>query len=110
LVDQNALLKSMVDKFQIEAPTMSDVQRTTQQKLLTDQDRELQRKRRAFQEDLATRKNEELQRLLVSANEVVKQVAVAEKYDLVIQDAVYVAPRLDITDKVLNILNAQAAK
>ena len=110
LVDQSALLKSMVDKFPIEAPTMSDTQRTARQKSLTDQDRELQRKRRAFQEDLAARRNEELQRVLARADEVVKQVAAAEKYDLVLQEAVYVNPRIDLTNKVLDILNAQPVK
>ena len=110
LADQSALLKSMVDKFPIEAPTMSDTQRTARQKSLTDQDRELQRKRRAFQEDLAARRNEELQRVLARADEVVKQVAAAEKYDLVLQEAVYVNPRIDLTNKVLDILNAQPVK
>lgn len=110
LVNQGTLLKSMADKFQVEAPTLSEAQRVSRQKLLADQDRELQRNRRGFQEDLNARKNEELQQLLGSANKVVRQVAEAEKYDLVLQDAVYVNPKHDITDKVLKILNAESAK
>lgn len=110
LVDQGALLKSSVDKFQVDAPTLSEAQRASQQKLLAEQDRELQRKRRAFQEDLNSRKNDEWQQLIAGANRVVKQVAEAEKYDLVLQDAVYVNPKHDITDKVLTILNAPSAK
>ena len=110
LVDQSVSLKSLVDRFQIETPTMSGAQSTTRQKSLADQERELQRKRRAFQEDLAARKNEELQRVLARADEVVKQVAAAEKYDLVLQEAVYVNPRIDLTNKVLDILNAQPVK
>lgn len=106
LVDQGNSLKSAVDKFQLEAPTLSEAQRASQQKLLAEQDRELQRQRRAFQEDLNARKNEEWQLLIVAANKVVKQVAQAEHYDLVLQDAVYVNPKNDITDKVLSILNA----
>jgi len=103
---QDTLLKSMTDKLQVEAPTLSEAQRVNRQKELADQDRELQRKRRSFQEDLNARKNEELQQLLASANKVIKQVAEAEKYDLVLQDAVYVNPKHDITDKVLKIMNA----
>jgi hypothetical protein len=74
-----------------------------------DQDREFQRKRREFQEDLNARKNEELQQVLERANRVVKQVAEAEKYDLILQEAVYINPKHDITDKVIKALNAAAS-
>jgi outer membrane protein len=37
---------------------------------------------------------------------VVKQVAEQEKYDVVLQEAVYVNPKHDITDKVIKALNA----
>jgi outer membrane protein len=69
-------------------------------------DRDFQRKQREFQEDLNLRKNEELQQVLERANRVIKQVAEAEKYDLVIQEAVYINPKHDITDKVLASLNS----
>ena len=99
-------LKSLSDKFEREAPTLSEAQRTQRQKQLVDQDREFQRKRREFQEDLNARKNEELQQVLERANKVVKQVAEAEKYDVVLQEAVYINPKHDITDKVIKALNA----
>ena len=67
---------------------------------------EFQQKRREFQEDLNNRKNEELQQLLDRANRVVIQVAKAERYDVILQEAVYVDRRLDITDKVIAALNA----
>lgn len=110
LVEQASSLKAAVDKFQVESPTLSEAQRIARQKLLAEQDRELQRKQRAFQEDLNARKNEEWQQLIASANGVVKQVAEAENYDLVLQDAVYVNPKHDMTDKVLSILNAPGSK
>ena len=110
LTDQTASLKSMVDKLQVEAPSLSEAQRLNRQKELTDQDRELQRKRRGFQEDLNARKNEELQQVVASTNKVIKQIAETEKYDLVIQDAVYVNPKHDMTDKVLKILNSTSFK
>jgi len=40
---------------------------------------------------------------------VVKQVADSEKYDLILQEAVYVNPKHDITDKVIRALNASSA-
>ena len=73
---------------------------------MIDQDREFQRKRREFQEDLNARKNEELQQVLDRANRVVRQVAEQEKYDLILQEAVYINPKHDITDKVIRALNA----
>ena len=106
LNDIGTNLKSLSDKFEREAPTLSEAQRTQRQKQLVDQDREFQRKRREFQEDLNARKNEELQQVLERANKVVKQVAEAEKYDVVLQEAVYINPKHDITDKVIKALNA----
>ncbi len=106
LNDQGSQIKSAADKLEKDAPTLSEAQRASRQKQLTDQDRDFQRKRREFQEDLNVRKNEELQIVLERANKVVKQVAEAEKYDYVLQEAVYVNPKHDITEKVLKILNA----
>ena len=106
LLDQGAAIKVQADKLEREAPTLPEAQRNTRQKQLVDLDRDIQRKRREFQEDLNARKNEELQLVLERANKVVKQVAEAEKYDLVLQDAVYINPKHDITDKVIKALNA----
>jgi outer membrane protein len=106
LNDLGAALKSGSEKFEREAPTLTEAQRSQRQKALIDQDREFQRKRREFQEDLNARKNEELQTVLERANRVVKQVAEAEKYDLILQEAVYINPKHDITDKVIRALNA----
>ena len=108
LIDLGASIKAIADKLERDAPTLSESQRATRQKQLVEQDRDFQRKRREFQEDLNSRKNEELQMVLERANRVVKQVAEAEKFDLVLQDAVYVNPKHDITDKVIKALNAAA--
>jgi outer membrane protein len=89
-----------------EAMTLSESQRAARQKQVMEQDRDFQRKRREFQEDLNARKNEELQQVFERANRVVRQLAEAEKYDLIIQEAVYVSPKHDITDKVIRSLNS----
>ena len=108
LLDMGNALKTASEKFEREAPTMAESQRTTRQRQLVDQDREFQRKRREFQEDLTARKNEELSQVLERANKAVKQVAEAEKYDVILQEAVYINPKHDITDKVIKALNAAA--
>ena len=92
LTDSATQLKTLSDKFEREAPTLAEATRNTRQRQLVDQDREFQRKRREFQEDLNTRKNEELQQVIERANKVVKTLAEAEKYDLILQESVYVNP------------------
>ena len=106
IVDAGNVLKTASEKFEREAPTMAESQRVNRQKQLVEQDRDFQRKRREFQEDLNSRKNEELQQVLERANRIIKQVAEAEKYDVILQEAVYINPKHDITDKVIKALNA----
>ena len=101
-----ASLKAASDKFEREAPTLSESQRAQRQKSIVDMDRDFQRKRREFQEDLNARKNEELKKVLDRANREVKKVAEQEKYDVILQEDVYINPRHDITDKVIRALNA----
>jgi outer membrane protein len=101
-----AQLKAASDKLERDGPTLPEAQRVIRQRQLVDQDRDFQRKQREFQEDVTMRKNEELQQVLDKANRVIKQVAEAEKYDLILQEAVYINPKHDITDKVLSGLNS----
>jgi outer membrane protein len=93
-------------KLERDAPTLSETQRIQRQRELVQMDQDFQRSRREFQEDLALRKNEELQKVLEMANRVIKDVAKAENYDLILQEAVYMNPKHDITERVLRGLNA----
>lgn len=102
--DMGARLKTLSDKLDKDGPMMSDSERTRRQRELADQDRDFQRKQREFREDLNQRRNEELAVVLERADKVIRQIAEAEKYDIVFQDAVYVSRRIDITDKVLKEL------
>ena len=106
LQELGAKLKGTADKLDKDGPVLSDADRVRQQRELQEMDREFQRRRRELQEDLNQRKNEELQALLERAQRVVRQLAEQEKYDVILQDAVYVGPRIDVTDKVLKILDA----
>jgi len=108
--DLGAALKTASDSFEREAPTLSESQRQARQRQLMDQDRDFQRKRSEFQDDLNSRKQEELQQVLDHANAVLRDIAKSENYDVILQEAVYVNPRLDITDKVIKALNAEAGK
>lgn len=106
LAEQATRLKAAADKLEKDAPTLAEGERTRRQRDLVEQDREFQRKRREFQEDLNQRKNEELAAVVERANKVIKQIFDQEKYDLIVQDAVHWSPRVDITKKVIDALNA----
>ncbi len=99
-------LKAAADKLDKDGPTLSEAERSRRQRDLVEQDRDFQRKRREFQEDLNQRKNEELSGVVERANKVIKQIFDSEKYDLILQDAVHWSPRVDITKKVIDALNA----
>jgi outer membrane protein len=109
LNDAAAKLKAAADKLEKDAPTLSEGERNRRQRELVDQDRDLQRKRREFQEDLNQRRNEELSAVVERANRVIRQIYETEKYDLILQDAAFFSARVDITDKVIKLLNAAPA-
>lgn len=106
LNDQAVKLKAAAEKLDKDAPTLSEGERTRRQRELLEQDRDLQRKRREFQEDLNQRKNEELASVVERANRVIKQIFDQEKYDVILQEVVFAGPRVDITEKVIKALNA----
>jgi len=59
---------------------------------------------REYREDLNMRRNQELATLFERADRVIKQIADAENFDLIVQEAVFRSPRIDITERVLKVL------
>lgn len=82
----------------------TDADHRAKERELANLNANLQRLQREFREDLNLRKNEELALVLDHANKAIQAIAESEKYDLVIQEAVYRNPKIDITDKVLQYL------
>ena len=99
-------LKRMQDELDKNSVTMSESQRRNKEREFGDLNREFQRKQREFREDLNQRRNEELAQVVEHANRVIRQIAEQEKYDIIFQDAVFASPRIDITDKVIKVLDA----
>ena len=85
--------------------TMSESDRRAKEQELSRMSLDFQRMQRSYSEDLNLRRNQELQSLFERANRVIKQIAEAEKFDLILQEAVYRSPRLDITERVLKALS-----
>ena len=108
LQEMGGRLKSAAERFEKDGPVMTETDRSRRQRELAEMDREFQRKQREFREDFNQRRNEELQALLERTNRIIRQMAEQEKYDLIVQEAVYFNPRIDITEKVLRALNANA--
>ena len=106
LQDASNRLKATAEKFDKDSPVLSESDRARRQRELADLDKDFQRRQREFNEDINQRKNEELASVVDRANKVIRQIAEADKFDIVFQDAVYVNPRIDITEKVLKALNA----
>ena len=97
-------IKTLQGQLEKDGLTMSESDRRNKENELGRQTREFQRLQREFREDLNLRRNEELSALFERANKVIKQIAETEKYDLIIQEAVYRNSRIDITEKVLKAL------
>jgi outer membrane protein len=110
LTDLRGRVKQAMEKLEKDAPTLSESERARRQREVVDQDRELQRRQREFQEDLSQRKSEELAAIVERANRVTKQIFEAEKYDLIVQEAVFASSRVDLTEKVIKALNNGGAK
>ncbi len=100
-----ARLKETNDKLERDSAVLAETDRTKRQREAAELDRELQRRTREFREDVNQRINEELSQVVERSRKVIRQVAEQEKYDLVVEDAIYFNGRIDITDKVLRALN-----
>lgn len=101
---QERQLKDLQASIEKDGVTLSESERSRREQELARQGREFQRAQREYREDLNQRRNEKLADLFQRANRVIQQIAEAEKFDLILQEAVYRSSRIDITDKVLKAL------
>jgi outer membrane protein len=92
-------------KLEKDLPSLSETERAKRQREFFELDKELQRRQREFREDLNQRTNEERAAISDKATKIIKQMAQVEGFDIVLQDAVWANPRIDITDKVLKALD-----
>lgn len=104
LAKQARDLQAQLDK---DGVTMSDSERKAKERDLANLNRELQRQGREFREDLNLRRNEELGQIQERARKAIQDIARAEKFDLIVEQAVYVDPKNDITDRVMKALNTK---
>jgi outer membrane protein len=97
-------LKRLQDELERDGVTMAEATRRNKERDFNDLNRDFQRKQREYREDVNQRKNEELSQVIDQANRIIRQIAADEKYDVILQEAAYANPRIDITDKVIKSL------
>ena len=90
--------------LQKEAVTLPEAERVAKERQLQQMTRDFQRMQREFREDLSLRQSEELASLQERANKVINEIAEKEKLDLILHEATFASPRIDITDKVIKAL------
>nr|WP_234041208.1 OmpH family outer membrane protein [Advenella mandrilli] len=98
-------LRSKAEEFDKNVPVMTDAERSKAQRELADIDTDLQRKRREFQEDFNRRRNEAFSGIVDKANAAIREIAEKDNYDLIVQDAVTVSARIDITETIIQVLD-----
>ena len=97
--------RDLQNELERENVTLPEAQRREKERQLADISRDFQRKQREIREDLNLRRNEELARVQERATRVINQIAEQEKFDLIIQEAVFASSRIDITEKVIKALS-----
>jgi len=96
--------RDLQTELERENVTMPESARREKERQLADISRNFQRIQREIREDLNLRRNEELARVQERATRVINQIAEKEKFDLIIQEAVFASGRIDITEKVIRAL------
>ena len=101
-------LQSLQESLEKNSVTMAENDRQGKEREFADLNRDFQRRQREFKEDLNMRQNEEMAKIFERVNKVIKGIAETEKYDLILQEAVYASPRIDLTDKIIKILGEES--
>ena len=104
LAKKEKLGRDLQTELERENVTMPESARREKERQLADISRDFQRAQREIREDLNLRRNEELASVQERATRVINQIAEQEKFDLILQEAVFASSRIDITDKVIRAL------
>jgi len=100
-------LKKLEDQIERDGATMSDTQRAKIERDILARRRDIKRTTDEFREDLTIRRNEELASLNRQVGDVIRDLARAEKFDLILTaGVVYASDRVDVTGRVLEQLKS----
>ncbi len=99
--------RSAVSKFEKDSAVMTESQRLKKRQELAETERDIARRQRALIEERNQRANEETQIILSRANRIIQDIAKKQNYDLILQEAVWASPKVDITEQVMKQLNTK---
>ncbi len=103
-------LQTLQDAMEKNSVTMSETERRTKERDFGELNREFQRRQREFKEDLNLRQNEEMAAIFDRVNKIIRSIAETDRFDLILQEAVFAGPRIDITDRIIKVLGEPAGK
>ena len=100
------------DKLEKNGATIELDERQNMERNLANLSRKHQRAQKQLREDFSARQNEEYSIILDRINNVISKLAEAEKIDLILQlqDSVYRSQRIDITDKIIKLLDSETVQ
>lgn len=104
LEKEGRALQEDLEKFKKDAEIMSAAERAKREKDLNTRRIDISYNQRKLKEDVSIRERELTQGLMQEFQVVIEKVAMEGKYDLVLQDPVYAAKGVDITDTILERL------
>lgn len=97
--------RDLQNQIEKDGVTLSDSDRRNKERDLANLNREYQRSVREFREDLNLRRNEELVKVQDRARKAIQAYGESEKYDVILEDAIYFSPKIDITDRIIRTLS-----
>ena len=98
--------KSRLERFEKDAPTMDETTRLQERRALAERD--VTRRSREAREEFNQRRNEEVLLLQNRAGRLVQDLAKREKFDLVLYEYFYASDRIDLTKRVIDLLDASS--
>ena len=103
--DMVARWKLLSEKFDADSATLVEPERTKRWREVVELEKDVQRTQREFNEDLLQRKSEERANIAQKAYKLIEQIAEQEHLDVVLQESAWSSPRIDITDKIIKLLD-----
>ena len=103
---QGIELKAELDR---DGDKLKPAERAIKEKRLAALSQQFEQMQRSFTEDMEFRQREIRARLVIDINAVITKIADAEKFDLVLQQAIFASGQIDLTDRVLKEMAGQSA-
>lgn len=103
--------ETRIKGLQAQLPGIKDPrERETKEREFQAAAQRFEQQARAFVDDLERRKAEERRKYFQEVTQIVTQMAASQKYDLVVQEAVFASKAVDITDSVIKALGGPAPR